>query len=190
MKRRIAKLIEAVLRRVYTATHGKPPAIFLRVAYYVPRQVALITTRHQGADNVWPMDWHLPLSEHPKLYGIVLTSTSYGAELVRGAGVFVVNFVPQTWEDIIFHCGNVSGRQENKFEAAGLLTEQATSVDAPRLAEALGVIECRVEQAHQVGDHTLFVGRVTYASGQRSTKRFHHLDSDLADQVEHFEGQS
>ena len=85
-------------------------------------------------------------------------------------------------------CRARQGRQENKFEATGLLTEQATSVDAPRLSEALGVIECQVEQAHEVGDHTLFVGRVTYASGQRSTKRFHHLDSDLADQAEHFEG--
>ena len=49
-------------------------------------------------------------------YGIALTSTSYGAELIRGSGVFVVNFVPHTWEDIILHCGAVSGRQENKFE--------------------------------------------------------------------------
>ena len=188
MKRRLAKLIEGVLRRVFTATHGKPPAIFMRVAYYVPRQVVLITTRQQGAENVWPMDWHIPLSEHPELYGIALTSTSYGAELIRGSGVFVVNFVPHTWEDIILHCGSISGRQENKFEATGLLTEQAMSVDAPRLSEALGVIECRVEQAHEVGDHTLFVGRVTYASGQSNAKRFHHLDSDLANQTEHFEG--
>ena len=187
MKRRLAKWLQAALRRFYTSTHGKPPALFMRVAYYVPRQVALITTRHENADNVWPMDWHLPLSEKPKLYGLAVTSTSYGAELIRGSGVFVVNFVPHTWENIILHCGHVSGRVEDKFAATGLVKEQAVSVDAPRLAGALGVLECRVEQTHQVGDHTLFVGRVTYASGQQQAERLHHLDSELAPEAEHFE---
>lgn len=179
--------LQGIWRRLYTVTHGKPPDIFMRVAYYVPRQVALITSRHEGQDNVWPMDWHMPLSEDPPLYGLAVTSTSYGAKLIRGSGVFVVNFVPQTWEDVIFHCGRVSGRQENKFEVTGLAVEQATSVDVPRLTEALGVIECRVEEMHEVGDHTFFVGRVLHASGQQSAQRLHHLDSELAPQSNAFE---
>ena len=95
----------------------------MRVAYSVPRQVVLITTRHEGNENVWPLDFHGPLSFVPPLYGIAAQRGGWGAELVRRSGIFVVNFVPASWEKVIFLCGNVSGRTVDKFAAAGLRKE-------------------------------------------------------------------
>ncbi len=161
------------------AQQGAPPPTFMRVAYAVPRQVVLITTRYEAADNVWPMDWHVPLSLEPELYGIAVNRTSYGAELVGLSKVFVVNFVPATWEDAIFVCGSTSGRATDKFAVAGLAREEAETVDAPRLAGALGCLECRVEQTIGVGDHTFFVGRVTHSIYRTDAPRLHHLDSAL-----------
>jgi flavin reductase (DIM6/NTAB) family NADH-FMN oxidoreductase RutF len=152
----------------------------MRVAYTTPRQVVLITTRHHGAENVWPVDWHVPLSSEPRLYGIALNRNGYGAQLVRDSGVFVVNFVPAAWEKAIVFCGNVSGRAVDKFAAAGLRTEPAESVDAPRLAGALGALECTVQQEVPVGDHVLFIGAVRREVLRAEEPRLHHIDIRMA----------
>jgi adenylate kinase len=68
------------VRRVFPKR--RPEFTFMRVAYSVPKQVALITARHQGIENIWPMDWHFPLSFIPKLYGLALNPKGFGAELV------------------------------------------------------------------------------------------------------------
>lgn len=176
------------LRQLLTGSRGgAPPSTFMRVSYFTPRQVVLLTARHEGAQNVWPIDWHIPLSRDPELYGISLGKGGYGSSLVRASGAFVLHFVPMTWEEKIFFCGRTSGRDVDKFAAAEFETEEATTVDAPRLAAALGFIECRVEQMVDVGDHTLFIGRVTHRENRLEGARLHHLDSGLADQATDFE---
>ena len=187
LRRYVPSGVRRSLGRVRSALLGRPESTFIRVAYSTPRQVVLVTTRHAGADNVWPMDFHLPLSFDPPLYGIATTRLGYGGELVRGSGVFVVNFVPATWEKSVFLCGNVSGRTVDKFAAAGLQKEEAESVDAPRLVHALGALECRVRQIVEVGDHTLFVGEVTRTVFRAQARRLHHLDVQLKDAAADFE---
>jgi flavin reductase (DIM6/NTAB) family NADH-FMN oxidoreductase RutF len=147
----------------------------------------LLTARHDGAENVWPIDWHVPLSLEPQLYGISLGKDGFGSSLIRNSGAFVVHFVPRSWEEKIFFCGSTSGRKVDKFKAAKLLREEATTVNVPRLAEALGFLECQVEQVFDVGDHTFFVGRVTHAENRADAERLHHLDSSLADAAGTFE---
>jgi len=155
----------------------------MRVAYTTPRQVVLITARHGGEDNVWPVDWHIPLSSEPRLYGIVVNRNGHGVQLLRSSGVFVVNFVPASWEKIIFFCGNVSGRTLDKFAATGLRREEAESVNAPRLADSLGALECRVQQRLDVGDRTLFIGQVAREVLRAVAPRLHHIDCRLSEAV-------
>lgn len=171
------------LRRLRLSLQRRPESTFMRVAYTTPRQVVLITTRHEGSDNVWPVDWHIPLSSAPSLYAIALTRNGYGAQLLRGSGIFVVNFVPATWEKVILFCGNVTGREVDKFAATGLRKEQAESVDAPRLADSLGVLECKVCQTLEVGDHTLFIGEVTREVMRADAPRLHHIDIRMSEAV-------
>ena len=179
---RLKRTLGGLLRRLQKVKHrllGRPESTFIRVAYSVPRQVALITARHEGAQNVWPIDSHIVLSFQPGLYGICVNPGGYGAELVSKSGVFVVNFVPATWEKMIFYCGSVSGRQVDKLASSGLQIEEAESVNAPRLAQALGSLECRVRQTLEVGDHTLYVGEVMHTVMREEAPRLHHLDSRL-----------
>ena len=105
MKLSINRLLWPWLKRIRREKKHQSPSAFMRVVYCSPRQVALITSRHNNTDNVWPMDWHIPLSLNPKLYGIAVTKSSFGAELIRKSGVFVVNFVPATWDEVILKCG-------------------------------------------------------------------------------------
>jgi flavin reductase (DIM6/NTAB) family NADH-FMN oxidoreductase RutF len=188
VRKRLPPRIRRLLGRLAQRLLGRPESTWMRVAYSIPRQVVMVTARHAGADNVWPMDWHGPLSLEPKLYGIAATRTGHGTALVRGSGVFVVNFVPASWERTIFLCGNVSGRTADKFAAAGLRKEEAESVNAPRLADSLGALECQVRQTIDLGDHTLFIGEVMRTVFRADAPRLHHLDIRLKEAVATFEG--
>jgi flavin reductase (DIM6/NTAB) family NADH-FMN oxidoreductase RutF len=174
--------------RLLRMIRGRPESTFVRVAYTTPRQVVLVTARHDGVDNVWPLDAHTLLSFEPSLFGIATTRSSFGADLVRRSGVFVVNFVPSTWQDVIFYCGNVSGRNVDKFAAAGLQKEEAQTVDAPRLAQSLGALECKVRQVVEVGDHTLFIGEVTHTVMRTDAPRLHHIDIRIVEGVDGAQG--
>ncbi len=180
---RLPQPLRRSLGRLRRIIQRRPESTFVRVAYTTPRQIVLITTRHDGADNVWPLDAHIVLSFEPGLFGISVNRNGYGAELVRRSGVFVVNFVPASWEKIIFYCGNVSGRRVDKFAATGLRKEQAQSVDAPRLADSLGALECKVRQVIEFGDHTLFVGEVTHKVLRADEPRLHHIDIRMQEMI-------
>ena len=139
----------------------------------------LITARHSGDENVWPVDWHLPLSLKPELYGVAIHKGSFGQELIAKSGAFAVNFVPASWEDKILFCGSTSGRLVDKFSEAGLKRGEASTIDAPILTDGLGTLECLVEQVVDVGDHLLFVGRVSHSISRHQAPRLHHLDATL-----------
>jgi flavin reductase (DIM6/NTAB) family NADH-FMN oxidoreductase RutF len=176
------------LHRLLPGSSSSQPSAFIRVAYKNPRQVVLVTTRWQERDNVWPMDWHTPLSEEPPLYGISLTPETYGAKLLQKSGEFAINFVPATWKDTILYCGRRTGRDVDKFARTGLQKLPGYTIESPRLSGARGVLECRVNRTLPVGDHTFIVGRVTHAEDFVAGDRLHHLDRRLASEKDSFDG--
>jgi flavin reductase (DIM6/NTAB) family NADH-FMN oxidoreductase RutF len=133
---------------------------YMRVAYLHPRSVVLVTVRHANAENVLPLDWHIPLSFFPKLYGISLESGNYSSELIAKSGVFAVNFMPAEFEHEILAAGRTSGRNTDKFALTNLSRGEGKALPVPVLNDAVGVLECTVVQTVETGDHTLFVGKV------------------------------
>jgi flavin reductase (DIM6/NTAB) family NADH-FMN oxidoreductase RutF len=84
--------------------------------------------------------------------------------MIRFSEEFALNIPgPQ----LVNHCqyfGTTTGRGTNKLEAAKLPTFRARKVDAKLLEGCVGFIECGLEDALRIGDHTLFVGRVLAVS--------------------------
>ena len=60
-------------------------------------------------------------------------------------------------------------------------------MDAPRLAESLGALECRVRQTIEVGDHVFFVGEVLHKVLRADAPKLHHLDVRLKEMSLAFE---
>jgi len=143
-----------------------------------PRQTILLTCRAEGKDNVMTLDWHTPLSFQPMMYAVSIGKTRYSLELVRKSKVFVVNFVPKELEKAVLYCGRHSGRNIEKFKEAGLKKEEAETIDCPRISGALGYLECQVEKEIEVGDHILFIAKVTKANLKKEGKRLFHLFGD------------
>jgi len=143
-----------------------------------PRQTILLTCRAGKIDNIMTLDWHTPLSFEPMMYAVSIGKTRFSLNLVRKSKVFVINFMSKDFEKEILFCGRYSGKNIDKFKETGLEKEEAETINCPRIKQALGYLECKVEKETEVGDHILFIVRVTKAELKQKAKRLFHLFAD------------
>ena len=133
-----------------------------------PRSTLLVTCCDTaGRPNVLSVAWHSPLSGDPPLVGISIAPTRYSHELITSNEEYVINIVGPEMESIVDFCGSVSGRDVDKITKANLRIQPANKVSPPILSDAFGYLECRVNKAVTVGDHTWFVGDVLYAAARK-----------------------
>lgn len=122
--------------------------------------VALVTTRWRDQTDVMPAIWTSPLSRTPPLVGVAVNPARHTHDMIRFSEEFALNFPAQDLLNHTHYFGAVSGRDVNKLELAKLPTFRAAKVSAPLIEGCLAWVECGLEDALRVGDHTLFVGRV------------------------------
>jgi len=122
--------------------------------------VALVTTRWRELTNVMPAIWTAPLSRTPPLVGVAVNPSRHTHDMIRFSEEFALNFPARDLLNHTHYFGAVSGADVGKLELAKLPTFKASKINAPLIENCLAHIECSLEDALQVGDHTLFVGRV------------------------------
>jgi flavin reductase (DIM6/NTAB) family NADH-FMN oxidoreductase RutF len=83
-------------------------------------------------------------------------------DLVRDSGAFAVHLLREDQDEVVYRLGLRSGREGDKL--AGLLREGGTT-GCPLLADCLAVYECRLLNAMDGGDMTVFLGEVVAMSG-------------------------
>jgi len=92
------------------------------------------------------------------ILGIAIRKERYSHELISRTREYVVNMPTQAIAEQVWHCGRISGREVDKFQAAGLTPVPAAVVKAPLIAECPVSVECRVTGIQEIGDHDLFLG--------------------------------
>ncbi len=122
--------------------------------------VLLVTTRWHGTSNVMPVAWSMPLSIDPPFVGIAVHASRHTHDMIRFSEQFALNIPSRRLLNHVQYFGVMSGREIQKIEAAKIPTFNARKVDAPLLEGCVGYIECGLEDALRLGDHTLFIGRV------------------------------
>ncbi len=129
--------------------------------------VVLVTTSWRGVSNVMPAVFVTPLSFDPPLIGLAVHPSRHTHDMIKYSEEFALN-VPS--RELLHHCqylGSISGREADKFELTRLPTFRARRVEAPLLEGCVAYIECGVEDALIMGDHTLFVGKVVAAQVEK-----------------------
>jgi flavin reductase (DIM6/NTAB) family NADH-FMN oxidoreductase RutF len=152
--------------------------------------VCLLTVRWRDQTDVTPVIWLTPVSRRPPLIGVAVHPSRHTHELIRFAEEFALN-IPGP--DLMYHThyfGVVSGRDVAKLDISRLPTFPASRVEAPLLEHCLAWIECGLEEALRLGDHTFFVGRVvavqaereafdeTWLVGERPYRPLHYLGGE------------
>jgi flavin reductase (DIM6/NTAB) family NADH-FMN oxidoreductase RutF len=98
-------------------------------------------------------------SKPPCVYVSLRKATyTYGNIVERNA--YTLSIPSDEMVEKVDYFGLASGREEDKFAAAGLTPVRGEHVDAPYVAECPVVLECRLVKTVELGLHTQFVGEV------------------------------
>jgi flavin reductase (DIM6/NTAB) family NADH-FMN oxidoreductase RutF len=130
--------------------------------------LVLVTTSYRGNDNVMPAAWSMPLSATPPFVGVAVHPSRHTHDMIRFSEEFALNIPGPA---LLNHCqyfGTTSGRDQDKLDLSKLPTFHARKIGAKLLDGCVGYIECGLEDALRVGDHTLFVGRVMAVSAEEA----------------------
>jgi len=129
-----------------------------------PKHTVLVScVGSSGKTNVITLAWCTPVSKKPPLLMVSITPRRYSYKLIEETGEFVVNVPEMSIVKETLFCGRVSGRDVDKFKAAGLTPAPAKIVKAPIIKECVGHLECKLRQKIPAGDHVMFIGEVVAA---------------------------
>ncbi len=136
-----------------------------------PKQVVLVTARHDGKDNMIAIAWHSQASFHPLLHTIFIAFNRFSHDMISNSKVFTINYMSIDDEDAVMLSGTSSGQMIDKFKETGLVKEECDKIDCCRIQDALAYMECEVVDQVKVGDHTMFVGKVVKQKSKKDGRR-------------------
>jgi flavin reductase (DIM6/NTAB) family NADH-FMN oxidoreductase RutF len=142
-----------------------------------PGPVVLLSTSRKGRANVMTMSWHTMLEFEPPLVGCVVSNGNYSFETLRASQECVINIPTVDLAKTVVACGNVSGREVDKFEAFNLTPLAASCVKAPLIEECYASLECKVVDKKMVAKYNFFVLEVLKAwvdPAQKNPQTIHH----------------
>ena len=125
-----------------------------------PVPPVLVTCKSGESINVFTVAWTGTLNTQPPITYISVRPERHSYGMIKESGEFVINL---TTEELAFaadFCGVRSGRNTDKFEKTGLITADASAVNAPLIAQSPVNIECRVREIIHLGSHDMFMADI------------------------------
>ena len=122
--------------------------------------IYLITSKYKDKENGMIAAWVTRLSFKPRLVGIAIGKVRYSHNIIKESRKFVINFLSKEdneTKEIIDWFGKLSGRDINKMKRYKWMYGK---IRVPILKKAFAYLECEVIDERQVGDHTIFIGRI------------------------------
>lgn len=110
--------------------------------------------------NLVTVAWGGVCCSEPPSVAISLRKSRHSYDAIVNRKAFTINIPSETHVRETDFAGIVSGRDLDKFAAAGLTPVRSELVDAPYVAEFPLVIECRLIHTVEIGIHTQFIGEI------------------------------
>jgi flavin reductase (DIM6/NTAB) family NADH-FMN oxidoreductase RutF len=118
----------------------------------------------------------MPVSDEPPIVALEVWKDHFAHKAILATGDFVINIPPSEMAGTIRKLGGVSGKKVDKFEKFGLRRERSRLVKSPRLAGAIGYLECRLRREPSIlKKYSVVMGDVVHAEAEESvfTDRWH-----------------
>jgi 3-hydroxy-9,10-secoandrosta-1,3,5(10)-triene-9,17-dione monooxygenase reductase component len=125
--------------------------------------VTVVTAMHGAHPVGFTCQSFISLSLDPPLIAIAPSKSSTSWPRIRVADGFCVNVLGESQAEL---CRSFARSGGDKF--AGIDWSPGTT-GAPVLRQSLAWVECRLEAAHDAGDHELVIGRVSDISTGEGT---------------------
>jgi flavin reductase (DIM6/NTAB) family NADH-FMN oxidoreductase RutF len=146
---------------------GALEAYKLATSLIVPRPIAWVGSRSKsGVDNLAPFSFFMGVSTQPPSIAISVARGRGGALKdtavnILATGHFTVSLVSFSHLDAMVTSSLPWPPDVSEFEAVEIPAVAADTVLAPRPAEALATMECRLVHQHDMGSTHLLVGEVS-----------------------------
>lgn len=124
-----------------------------------PYPIVLVTTR----TNAITVNQVMYFTFQPLRIGVAIAHSRFTYLLLKTEGEFVINIPDASMVNAVKICGSLSGKDGDKFKAAGLDTEPSSQIQAVSIAQCGAHIECRVDRAIPFEHRDWFVGEVVAA---------------------------
>ena len=126
-----------------------------------PAPVLIVGTYDAGGKpNVMTASWGGICCSQPPCVNVSLRKATYSYQNIVNRQAFTLSIPSEEYLRQADYFGIVSGRDTDKFAAAGLTPVRSALVDAPYVAEFPLVLECRLLHTAELGLHTQFIGEV------------------------------
>ena len=125
--------------------------------------VAVVTAVHNGRRYGMTVNSFTSISLEPPLITVTLKHLTHTHELVEQSGEFAVTILSSNQKDLSDRFAGKIPDITDRFE--GVETE-TLSMSAPLIKGGMAYFNCRVVNAHPVGENTLFVAEVLNARGE------------------------
>ncbi len=137
-------------------------------AIVAPRPIGWIGSKgRDGSLNLSPYSFFNAVSDRPKLVMFSSAGRKDSVRNVEETGVFTANLVSRHIVEKMNHSSVAVPYGVNEFELAGLTAKPGELIDAPYVAEAFAVLECRVTEILQpkglngeVSENIMVIGQV------------------------------
>ncbi len=122
--------------------------------------VAIVTAKRGDKVNAMTAAWTVPVSHRPALVVVHIAPQRFTHDMIVESKEFGLSILADDQVDLSQHAGTLSGRKLDKFASGILKSKQSKVIEAPVLEGCAATMECKLEKAISMGDHTIFVGRV------------------------------
>jgi flavin reductase (DIM6/NTAB) family NADH-FMN oxidoreductase RutF len=113
-----------------------------------------------GKPDAAAIAWGGVCSSKPPCVAVSLRGATYTNGNILERKAFTVNVPSANQVEIADYCGMVSGRNVDKFAAAGITAVKSEKVDAPYIMEFPMILECSLLNHIEIGIHTHFIGEI------------------------------
>ncbi|NLS44538.1 MAG: flavin reductase family protein [Firmicutes bacterium] len=127
--------------------------------YPIPA-VPVSCTDGEGHHNIITLAWTGVACGVPPMISIAVNLARYSHNIIKSTKMFCIN-IPDT--EMLYatdYCGNVSGRDVNKFKELSLTPVKGDETGCYYIDECPINIECIVRHTIALGSHELFIGEV------------------------------
>lgn len=130
----------------------------------IPTPVVMVTCQEkESRPNIITLAWVGVACSDPPIIAVSIRPDRHSYSLIKNSQQFVVNVPDLSLVKTTDYCGNVSGKNVDKFKETGLSPLPSEKVIPPLISECPINIECTVKQVIPLGTHDLFLGEVIAA---------------------------
>jgi len=134
-----------------------------------PVPAVLVSCAAEGfRPNIISLAWVGTMCSEPPVIAIGVRASRHSYAILTKGGDFVVNLPTHSQAALVDFCGTRSGREIDKFAAAGFTALPGTLVNSPLIAECPINLECKVLKMVPLGSHDVFFGQVVAAHADPS----------------------